>query len=62
MASMIGGRLLSAVYAASKGVVDVFSTGLAEEVADDGVRVNVVRPGATVTDMTLDVHSDIEAR
>lgn len=62
MASTIGGRPKSTVYAASKGAVDVFTTGLAKEVADDGVRVNVVRPGATVTDMTLDVHANPAAR
>ena len=62
MASTIGGRPTSTVYAASKGAVDVFTTGLAKEVADDGVRVNVVRPGVTVTDMTLAIHSDTEAR
>ena len=62
MASTIGGRPRSTVYAASKGAVDVFTTGLAKEVADDGIRVNVVRPGATVTDMTRGVHSNSEAR
>ena len=32
-------------YAASKGAVDTLGLGLAREVADEGVRVNVVRPG-----------------
>lgn len=32
-------------YAASKGAVDTFTTGLALEVADEGIRVNAVRPG-----------------
>jgi NAD(P)-dependent dehydrogenase (short-subunit alcohol dehydrogenase family) len=32
-------------YAASKAAVDTLGTGLAKEVADEGVRVNVVRPG-----------------
>ena len=32
-------------YAASKGAVDTFGLGLAREVAAEGVRVNVVRPG-----------------
>lgn len=62
MAATIGGRPRSTVYAASKAAVDVFTTGLAKEVADEGVRVNVVRPGATVTDMTLEVHRDPAAR
>ncbi|GAB3487311.1 SDR family oxidoreductase [Marinomonas epiphytica] len=41
-------------YAASKGAIDTFSMGLAKEVADEGIRVNVVRPGFIHTDM----HSD----
>jgi NAD(P)-dependent dehydrogenase (short-subunit alcohol dehydrogenase family) len=32
-------------YAASKAAVDTLGTGLAKEVAGEGVRVNVVRPG-----------------
>jgi NAD(P)-dependent dehydrogenase (short-subunit alcohol dehydrogenase family) len=32
-------------YAASKGAVDTLGIGLAREVAGEGVRVNVVRPG-----------------
>lgn len=32
-------------YAAAKGAVDVFTLGLAREVATEGVRVNAVRPG-----------------
>ncbi len=32
-------------YAASKGAVEVFSMGLAKEFAEDGIRVNTVRPG-----------------
>ncbi len=35
--------------AASKGAVDVFTTGLSKEVAGDGVRVVAVRPGITDT-------------
>lgn len=37
-------------YAASKGAVDTLGLGLAKEVADEGVRVNVVRPGIIDTD------------
>jgi NAD(P)-dependent dehydrogenase (short-subunit alcohol dehydrogenase family) len=33
------------VYAASKGAIDTFTHGLAIEVANEGVRVNAVRPG-----------------
>lgn len=38
-------------YAASKGVVDTLTLGLAKEVADQGIRVNGVRPGFIDTDM-----------
>ncbi|MEG0859519.1 MAG: SDR family oxidoreductase [Pseudomonas sp.] len=37
-------------YAASKGALDTFTVGLAKEVADDGIRVNAVRPGYIFTD------------
>lgn len=36
-------------YAASKAAVDAMTTGLALEVADDGIRVNAVRPGLIET-------------
>lgn len=38
-------------YAASKGAVDTFTIGLAEEVAAEGIRVNAVRPGLIDTDL-----------
>jgi NAD(P)-dependent dehydrogenase (short-subunit alcohol dehydrogenase family) len=38
-------------YAASKGGVDTFTTGLAVEVAEEGLRVNAVRPGLIDTDL-----------
>jgi len=37
-------------YAASKAAVDTITIGLAKEVAEDGIRVNCVRPGLTYTD------------
>src|SRR5258706_2139867 len=37
-------------YAASKGAIDTFTVGLAKEVADEGIRVNGVRPGFIYTD------------
>jgi len=36
-------------YAASKGAIDTFTIGLAKEVADEGIRVNAVRPGVIYT-------------
>ncbi|MDO9235065.1 MAG: SDR family oxidoreductase [Aquabacterium sp.] len=36
-------------YATSKGAIDVFTSGLAKEVAAEGVRVVAVRPGITDT-------------
>lgn len=38
-------------YAASKSAIDTFTKGLALEVADDGIRVNAVRPGIIDTDI-----------
>lgn len=38
-------------YAAAKGAIDTFTVGLAREIADEGVRVNAVRPGIIETDI-----------
>ncbi len=38
-------------YAASKGAVESFTVGLAREVAREGIRVNAVSPGITVTEI-----------
>jgi len=41
-------------YAASKGAIDTMTLGLSKEVAEDGIRVNAVRPGLIDTEL----HSD----
>ena len=38
-------------YAASKGAIDSLTIGLAREVAQEGIRVNAVRPGVIYTDI-----------
>ena len=38
-------------YAASKGAIDTMTVGLAKEVAQEGIRVNAVRPGPIHTDI-----------
>ena len=41
-------------YAASKGAIDTLTIGLSKEVAEEGVRVNCVRPGLIHTDIHAD--------
>ncbi|WP_444940241.1 SDR family oxidoreductase [Microbulbifer sp. ZKSA004] len=41
-------------YAASKGAVDTLTIGLSQEIADEGIRVNGVRPGFIYTEMHAD--------
>ncbi|NKB64258.1 MAG: SDR family oxidoreductase [Gammaproteobacteria bacterium] len=41
-------------YAASKGALDTFIVGLAKEQAKEGIRVNTLRPGATMTELSMD--------
>ncbi|MBI1834533.1 MAG: SDR family oxidoreductase, partial [Burkholderiales bacterium] len=38
-------------YAASKGAIDTFTKGLSLELAQQGIRVNGVRPGFIYTDI-----------
>ena len=54
VAARLGGVTGLAPYAASKGAVESFTKGLANEVASEGIRVNAVAPGMTATDMATD--------
>ncbi len=51
-AATSGGRPGSSAYAATKGAVDAFTRGFAREVAGEGIRVNSIRPGMVMTEMT----------
>ena len=52
-ASKHGGPFTYVDYAASKGAIDTFTIGLAKEQADQGIRVNCLRPGATMTELSV---------
>lgn len=41
-------------YASSKGAIDTFTLGLSKEIADEGIRVNAVRPAFIYTDIHTD--------
>lgn len=45
-------------YAATKGALDVFTVGLAREQASEGIRVNTVRPGVTMTELSVQYAKD----
>lgn len=51
VASLLGSANQYVDYAASKGAIDTFTVGLAQEVAREGIRVNAVRPGVIDTDI-----------
>jgi NAD(P)-dependent dehydrogenase (short-subunit alcohol dehydrogenase family) len=53
-ASRLGSANEFVDYAASKGATDSLTIGLANELADRGVRVNAVRPGLIYTDIHAD--------
>jgi NAD(P)-dependent dehydrogenase (short-subunit alcohol dehydrogenase family) len=52
IAARLGGLPGLVPYAASKGAVESFTRGLANEVGREGIRVNAVAPGMIATDMT----------
>jgi NAD(P)-dependent dehydrogenase (short-subunit alcohol dehydrogenase family) len=51
VAARLGGYAGLCIYGATKGAVETFTRGLANEVAREGIRVNAVAPGMTETDM-----------
>ncbi len=51
VASRLGSAGEFVHYAMTKGAIDTFTTGLAREVAAEGIRVNAVAPGLIDTDM-----------
>jgi NAD(P)-dependent dehydrogenase (short-subunit alcohol dehydrogenase family) len=50
-AARLGSPGLYVDYAATKAAIDTFTLGLAREVADEGIRVNGVRPGIIDTEI-----------
>jgi NAD(P)-dependent dehydrogenase (short-subunit alcohol dehydrogenase family) len=52
VAARLGGLPKRIPYAATKAAVETFTKGFANEVALEGIRVNAVAPGMTVTDMS----------
>lgn len=51
MAAILGSGGTYVDYAASKGAIDSLTVGLAREVAQQGIRVNGIRPGIIETDI-----------
>jgi len=51
VAATLGGANTYIDYAASKGAIDTMTVGLAREVANEGIRVNAIRPGLIDTDI-----------
>ncbi len=51
MAAKYGSPFEYIDYAATKGAIDTMTIGLSKEVAEEGIRVNAVRPGMIHTDI-----------
>jgi glucose 1-dehydrogenase len=49
---------LAAPYAASKGGMEMLTKSMALEVAEKGIRINGIAPGAIATMMNIDVLED----
>jgi NADP-dependent 3-hydroxy acid dehydrogenase YdfG len=59
--SSVAGRTIrvgSAVYSATKYAVNAFSESLRQELADRFVRVSIVEPGMTLTELPLHIRND----
>jgi NAD(P)-dependent dehydrogenase (short-subunit alcohol dehydrogenase family) len=53
VAAHFGGAGRTVDYAATKAALEIFTVGLARELAEEGIRVNTVRPGPTETNMMV---------
>jgi NAD(P)-dependent dehydrogenase (short-subunit alcohol dehydrogenase family) len=62
IAARLGGLPGLGPYAASKGAVESFTKGLANEVGPEGIRVNAVAPGMVETDMSQPLLAQPAAR
>jgi NAD(P)-dependent dehydrogenase (short-subunit alcohol dehydrogenase family) len=62
IAARNGGRPRLVPYAATKGAIESFTRGLANEVGPDGIRVNAVAPGMIETDLSQPLLSQAAAR
>jgi NAD(P)-dependent dehydrogenase (short-subunit alcohol dehydrogenase family) len=62
IAARTGGLPGLTAYAATKGAVESFTKGLANEVGGEGIRVNAVAPGMTATDMATEEMRALAAR
>ncbi|MDR7344490.1 meso-butanediol dehydrogenase/(S,S)-butanediol dehydrogenase/diacetyl reductase [Pantoea alhagi] len=58
--SGLGGDWGMSIYNAAKGAITNFTRSLAMDYGKDGVRVNAICPGLTITDMTKEMQSNAE--
>ena len=57
-AAKIPGGATQSSYAASKYAITAFSSSLRKEVSDDGIRVTIVEPGTTETDVAESIPTE----